>query len=82
MINWTELEQNLMSHDYTYEFSDDFRVWTEGTKHKEYIKSLLIEAIKEDRDKALFLIEQYASKYGTNFKEVIKYVLLGSNIGY
>jgi len=61
------LGDELKTFDYTYEFSDDHRVWQRWTKKKKAVQYLINELAKIERVKVLKLINKYKSECGTQF---------------
>ena len=60
-----ELEAALSSHDWFYQYSDDYRSWSAGEKHKDLIDSLMIRLTAFDlKDKARALYDEYRKKSG------------------
>lgn len=56
---WVHYEACLKAHDWTYEYSDDFRVWSRGSRESDYVKHLLHVLSKSDSDRANALYNKY-----------------------
>lgn len=56
---WIHYEACLKSHDWNYEYSDDFRVWSNGRIQSDYIKHLVKVLSKHDEDKAKEMYNKY-----------------------
>jgi hypothetical protein len=55
-----DLEKALKSHDWLYQYADDFRVWNRGHEQKANINRLMHIASKEGwGDKAKELYQKY-----------------------
>ena len=60
-----ELESMLQSHDWTYEYSDDWSYWQRGSKERDAIHAKIREIGKQDKalgDQALEMYQSYAKK--------------------
>lgn len=53
---WEHFEKCLIAHDWTYDFSDDHRVWIRGQEESSYLKGLRAkcEALDKQRSDELF----------------------------
>ena len=61
-----DLEKMLGSHDWTYEYSDDYRYWTRGADERSRIHAKIKELGAKDKalgDKALEMFQSYAKKH-------------------
>lgn len=59
MDDWEKLEFLLKHHDWNYQFSDDYRVWSSGQRNFETIKTLRLELGKSDAQRAEKLWLEY-----------------------
>jgi IS30 family transposase len=60
-----ELEKLLQTHDWTYEYSDDYRSWSRGSQENDRINAKVREIGAKDKmlgDKALEMLRSYAKK--------------------
>lgn len=61
-----ELEKMLQSHDWTYEYSDDYRYWSRGSQEMDAINSKIRQIGQKDKamgDKAVEMLRSYAKKH-------------------
>ena len=56
---WEHYKDCLKEHDWTYEYSDDFRVWSNGAYEAAYIGHLRTALEKHDKKRSEKLYEQY-----------------------
>lgn len=59
------LEKMLGQHDWTYEYSDDYRYWRRGADERDKINAKIKELGSKDKalgDKALEMYQSYAKK--------------------
>jgi hypothetical protein len=55
----------LQRHDWTYEYSDDYRYWSRGSKERDAINAKVRELGAKDKmlgDKAVEMFQSYAKK--------------------
>lgn len=59
---WKEFERKLKRHDWTYEMSDDSRVWDRGRKAYHDLRYRCNQLSKLDKERAEALLEKYRKK--------------------
>jgi len=69
---WEELDNKLKNFDYTYEFSDDHRTWTEWRKKEEELRKLIRSMAKIGIQRTTDLIIKHESEHGTNFLNEVR----------
>lgn len=60
-----QLEKLLASHDWTYDYSDDYSVWSRGQQEREAIRGLMQRCHEQDVGaEADGLYDRYRRAYG------------------
>ena len=59
---WEHFEACLKAHDWTYEYSDDFRYWSKGKGERDYINHTRKVLEKHDAPRAQALYAKYEIK--------------------
>jgi hypothetical protein len=59
---WQEFERLLKRHDWTYEYSDDHRVWQAGTAERDELKRMYKTLIAFDEPRAIALWKKYEER--------------------
>ena len=64
MNKWETLEQLCAEHDWSYEMSDDFRVWAQGKLERLRMTDLAKELAHEDDKKTCSIWNKFAPESG------------------
>ena len=59
---WEHFEACLKAHDWTYEYSDDFRYWSKGNDERTHINHTKKVLEKHDAPRAVALYAKYEIK--------------------